>query len=396
MRVADVRTKLLTGPWRGDPFWLDDFVRTTALVEVEAEDGTVGLGETMLGYLAPEVVPPIVDYYAQLLVGSDLDPLQPEVAFRELYQLSLGWARVGAGLSVLSAVEMALWDLAGKVREQPVYELLGGAVHDEVAIYASGATAKWPLENAVQQAAAYVGMGFRAVKLGTGYDARPNGGLYAATEAERAAEEHQKLAALRTHLGNDVELAIDSHAQQVREPWSLSTALAIARAVEEFEPLFYEEPLRYDDPWGYQRLRSQTRVPIAGGEGLTGVGDFEVFLRCESLDYVQPDAAHVGGISACRQVASRAEAAHAQLLVHTGASVGPGLMANIHVSFASPNARMVEFVLAPANIRDELLIEPIQLKAGTIRPPSAPGLGVELSTATIARYPFVRGAIEYC
>jgi L-alanine-DL-glutamate epimerase-like enolase superfamily enzyme len=118
MRVTRVRTILVTTPWTGDPFWVGGaaFERTAALVAIETDEGVTGLGEPIMGYFHADVVPPLVDYYGGLLVELGLDPLDPGAAWRELYQRSLWWGRVGLGLSVLSGVEMALWDIAGKGR----------------------------------------------------------------------------------------------------------------------------------------------------------------------------------------------------------------------------------------------------------------------------------------
>jgi L-alanine-DL-glutamate epimerase-like enolase superfamily enzyme len=208
------------------------------------------------------------------------------------------------------------------------------------------------------------------------------------------ADEVAKFGALRDALGPDIELATDAHTVQVREPWTRKTALALAYALEPFDLLFYEEPLRYDDPEGYAELRRRTRVPIAGGECLTGVDEFRRWLELDAVDDVQPDAAHCGGILVTHRVAELAEARHVGLLVHTGASVGPGLMANVHVAFASPNARAIELALAPDNVRRELLVEPLAMTDGLMAPPSAPGLGVSLPADLLERYPWQPGIIE--
>ena len=408
MRVTAVRTVLVTAPWTGDPFWVPNerFERTAALVVVETDDGITGVGETIMGYFASEVVAPIVDFYGGLLIGLGLDPRQPEATFRELYQRSLWWARVGLGLSVLSGLEMALWDIAGKVAGRPVHELLGGPAHDRLPLYASGGTGAWPLEKAVAQAQLYGSLGFRGLKIGTGFDGRPGGYTtppgtppygtwYAGGTAARVEDERAKFGALREALGPEIELATDCHAVQVREPWSRSTALDLAHAIEPFDILFMEEPLRYDDPEGYAALRKATSVPIAGGECLTGVDEFRRYLDLDALDYVQPDATHVGGVGVTRDVARLAETRHVGLIVHTGAAIGPGFMANLHVAFASPNARFVEYVLAPNNVRSELLTEPVTLADGFIERPSAPGLGITHPEGFAERYPYRPGIVEY-
>jgi len=408
MRVTAVRTVLITAPWTGDPFWQPGelFERTAALVVVETDEGVSGVGETIMGYFCADAVPPLVDYYGGLLVDLALDPRQPEACFRELYQRSLWWGRVGLGPSVLSGVEMALWDIAGKAAGRPVHELLGGPAHDRLPLYASGGTGSWPLERTVDQARRYASLGFRGLKIGTGFDGRPGGFTtapgdppygtwYAGSTASRIADERAKFGALREELGPDIELATDFHAVQVREPWSRRTALDLARALEPFDLLFLEEPLRYDDPAGYAELRLATRVPIAGGECLTGVDEFGRFLDAGAFDYVQPDATHVGGVGVTREVARMAEERHVGLIVHAGAAVGPGFMANLHVAFASPNARFVEYALAPDNVRRRLLSEPMRLVDGFVERPTEPGLGISLDAAFVEEHPYRAGALEY-
>jgi L-alanine-DL-glutamate epimerase-like enolase superfamily enzyme len=415
MRVTDVRTVLLTSAWKGDPAWVaaenflveGEFRRSSALVVVDTDEGVSGVGETVMGYFLPEVVSPLVDFFRSILVDArlGLDPLEPRRCFDELTQRSLWWGRVGVAMSVLSGVEMALWDICGKVAGKPVHALLGGAAHSRLLAYASGGTAAWPAEAAVTQARRYMEAGYRAVKLGTGFEGRPGGVAtgsvpppygtwYARSTAERIADERDKWSALREAFGPGIELATDSHAVQVREPWSRKTALAIAKSIEEFDLLFYEEPLRYDDPEGYAELRRRTRIPIAGGECLTGVDEFRQWLDLDALDAVQPDASHVGGIGTTLRIAQLADAREVGLLVHTGGAIGPGWMANLHVAFASPNARAVEVALAPANVRAELLAEPLTLEDGYLLPPTAPGLGVVLPDDLLERYPFQPGSNE--
>jgi L-alanine-DL-glutamate epimerase-like enolase superfamily enzyme len=410
MRITNARALLVTTTWTADPAWTSgvEFRRSAALVEVVTDEGLSGLGETVMGYFCPEVVPPIVSWARELLVDRSLglDPLEPERVFDELARRCLWWGRTGAAMSVLSAVEMALWDICGKVRGLPVHALLGGAAHARLPVYASGGTGAWPVDRTVEQARRYVEAGFRALKLGTGFEGRPGTGYtgrvpppygtwYAPTTAERVRDEADKLEALRAAFGAGVGLAMDTHAVQVRDPWGRADALALARALEPHDLLFWEEPLRYEDPEGYAELRRRTRVPIAAGECLTGVHDFRRFLDLDALDFVQPDASHAGGIAVTRRVAELAASRGVGLIVHTGASIGPGLMANLHAAFASPSARAVELALAPDNVRRELLLEPLALEDGHVAAPSAPGLGVRLPEGFVEANRFAPGAIEY-
>jgi len=415
MRVTDVRTILLTSPWGADPAWFEPGpageveapLRSSALVVVETDEGVQGVGETVMGYFCPEVVEPVVGILRRALVDPalGLDPLRTEACTAELARRILWWGRTGAGLSVLSAVDMALWDIRGKAEGRPVHALLGGAAHARLLAYASGGTGSWPLEATMEQARRYVARGFRALKLGTGYTGRPGsrargivpppyGTWYASSTAQRVADERDKLAALRSTFGPDVELAVDTHAVQVRDPWSRRDALALIHAIEPYDPMFHEEPLGYDDPEGYAELRRASRVPIAGGECLTGVDEFRRWIGMGALDMAQPDASHVGGVGVCRTVARIAEAAGVGLLVHTGGSIGPGFMANLHVAFASPNARAIEVALAPDDIRRELLVEPLALDDGDLLAPSAPGLGIRIPEDIVQRFPYRPGHEE--
>lgn len=412
IRVVKVRTILVTPPWTGDPFFGftpgEEFRRTAALIEVTADDGTTGLGETIMGYFNAEVVPPLVEYYARLLTDPNLrlDPTQPERCFEELYQRSLWWGRVGLAVSVLSGIEIALWDLVGKVVGKPVHALLGGAVHERLPLYASGGTGAYPVAQTVAQAERYISLGFRGFKIGTGMmktpggfttrvSSPPYGTWYANGTAARIRDEREKFGALRRALGPDIEIATDAHAVQVREPWTRSDALSVAQALEEFDLLFFEEPLRYDDPDGYAGIRRQTRTPIAAGECLTGLSEFQVWLDKGAVDYIQPDATHVGGIGPTVRIAQAAAARHVGLMVHTGAAIGPGIAANLHAAFVSPNARYIEYAIAPDNIRAELLAEPISLVDGFQALPTAPGLGVKLPDDFEERYPYRPGIYEY-
>jgi len=370
-------------------------VRSTSLVQVETDEGVTGLGETIGGYFCPEAVVPLVDFYRERMLG--MDPLQPDTIWRELYQQSSWWGRVGFPVMVLSGIDIALWDLAGKAYGKPVWQLLGGSAHDRVRLYASGTQATWPVERAVEHAGFYVDRGFRALKLATGYFGHPRGTWHAHTASERAAEERAKFGALRRAVGDGVDLVIDGHVTQVRDHWSRKTPILIAKAIEEFEIAFFEEPLRYDDPAGYAEVRAATRIPIAGGECLTGVEEFGHFLDAGALDYVQPDCTVSGGIGETIRAVRMAADRHVGLIVHNGAAVGPGLMANVHLAFASPSCRYLEYVLALKDLSEEFLLEPLVLRDGCIvGPPTAPGLGVELRPDLLDRHPFRHGAVEFC
>ena len=392
MKITDVKVILLTAPWSGDPYFAPNFVRSTALIQIETDEGVTGLGETIAGYFCPEVVPPLVDYYRPCLLGQD--PLQEDRVWREAYHNSLWWGRVGLAVNVLSGIEMTLWNIKGKTAGKPVYELLGGKAHDRLKLYASGGPALWPHERTVEKAHFYLSLGYQALKVSTGVMGHPREAWHAGTLDQVVKEERAKFEALRRAVGDTIDLAIDGHEGPSRTPWIAKWAVAVAQAIEDLNIRFYEEPLRYSDRAGYALLRKLTRIPVAGGESLTMVEEFQNFMDAEALDIVQPDLTVVGGIAVGRQVAQMASSRHLDMILHTGGATGPGLMANYHLAFASPNCQMIEHVIAASDLQRELLVEPLTLKDGYLHAPTAPGLGVELRPETVKRFPFQPGNEE--
>jgi L-alanine-DL-glutamate epimerase-like enolase superfamily enzyme len=390
LKITGAKTILFTAPWTGDPFWRET-VMTTALVQVFTDEGITGLGETSAGQACPEALPALVETFGEWMIG--MDPTRPEVVWEELQRRATWWARVGLGVLVLAGVEMALWDIAGKAASRPVYDLLGGAHRDRQPVYASGTQANWPPGRGLEHARWYVDQGFSALKLATGYLGHPRGTWHAASIHERAAEEYQKFSELRQALGPGIELALDSHTMELREPWDRRTPLAICHVLEELHPLFYEEPLRYEDVSGYAELRRATRVPIAGGEGLSSLPEFQQYLDAQALDYVQPDSGTLG-VGLCHRVARAAANRHVGTILHSGGVVGPGLMANLHVALASAQCPYLEYVLAFKDLTKEFMVEPLIVRDGSIAKPVAPGLGVRLPDGIAERYPFRHGFTE--
>jgi len=143
-------------------------------------------------------------------------------------------------------------------------------------------------------------------------------------------------------------------------------------------------------------LRRHGRVPIAGGENLSGKHEFESFFEKGALDVVQPEITLAGGITAVREIASHAASQRLQVAPHCGGTAGPGLAASIHLAFACPATLVLEHVLHAAELQHDLMLEPIRLVKGVITPPTAPGLGIQLKDSLLAKYPFIPGTGETC
>lgn len=345
---------------------------TLALVRVTTEDGLFGLGETYAGNFAPEVVKELVAYFAPLVRGKD--PSAIAEIWQDVYSRILFWGRSGIAVSVLGGVELALWDLCGKAVGKPVVELLGGSRHSSLPRYASGGLEQTDSE-LVDEMHLAGSLDFSAVKM--------RGGDTPESDVHRFAIARE---ALPAQLG----LAIDAVQGSAPVPWAIEDALAVGREIEQYSPLWFEEPAAPTDFGGYARCRRELGIPIAGGETATTLEEFQAFLDHDALDIVQPDVSHTGGILRVLQVAEAADAKGVKMAVHSWLGAG-SVMGNYHLAFAAPNAAWLEFPTQPNSFVNELLAERLIVKDGRVSPPSHPGLGVLLPDDFAERYPYRPG-----
>lgn len=400
MRITQVKTHLLTAHWAADP-WFPQMLHSTAIIRIETDAGIDGLGEVTWGYFAPDAVPAMVEYFRPLLVGRE--PGAVAGLTRALCDNSVWWARSGAGRSVISGIEMALWDLWGKSLGLPVYKLLGGAMRERVPVYASGGTLWWPVEESVRKVVHYAERGYRAAKLSAQfYDFNPNQKVGAQerlhTHPFPFPEKLKRLADcvawLRQAAGDGMDLAFDGHQGGVPNPIPVAEAIALAEAIAPYRPRFYEEPLAYTNLEGYRDLRAASTVPIAGGESLCGLDQFHTLIAGRAVDLIQPDVGFVGGIGETVRVMHHAEAHNLRTALHTGASAGPCLAASWHLAAATESIEWLEHVYAASGVHRDLLIDEFKVKDGTVGLPEAPGLGVHLTDKILEKYRFVPNSGE--
>jgi L-alanine-DL-glutamate epimerase-like enolase superfamily enzyme len=394
VKITNLVPHLLTTQWMDDPSF-PQMLHSTAVIRIETDAKIDGLGESTWGYFAPDAVPAMVDYFKPVLLGKD--PMEIRQLTRALTDDSVWWARSGAGRSVISGIELALWDLKGKALGLPVYQLLGGKVRDRIPVYASGGPSLWPLDELVRKVEYYAKLGYRATKLSTGFYQLP-----------RAASRHQgrvkavpfpfaeKLKVLtsgfdrlRREFGGAMDLAVDGHQGGVPNPIPVSEAVATAEALAPHRLRFYEEPLAYTNVDGYCELRARSPIPIAGGESLCGLDQFHALISKQGLSIIQPDIGFVGGLQETVRIIHHAEASNLSTVIHTGASMGPSLAASWHLAAASYSVDWLEHVLAASSIQRDLMLDEFKVHDGTVGLPTAPGLGVHLPAELIEKYRFV-------
>jgi len=345
-------------------------------LRVHTDDGLVGLGETYPAAATAEAA--LHESLAPILLGDDARDITR--LWQRMFQAVSyhGWA--GAEMRAMSAVDLALWDLAGKASNQPVYRLLGGRTRPRIRTYNTCYDHRYDFRtDADQLARDLLGQGITAMKIWP-FDeiALANAGQHiTATEIERGLEPVRKI---RDAVGNQMAIAIELHGY-----WNLPSAIAIARALEPYDPMWLEEALPQDNIEAYARLKESTAVPLVLSERLMTRWQFREVIERGLADFVNPDPCWCGGLTEARAIAALAETAYVPLAPHNCG--GPVLHAAcVHLATAVPNLFMLESVRRHylQDYRD-IVVETIELRDGTFAPTDAPGLGVELAPTLLAR-----------
>ncbi len=353
------------------------------LVEVETDSGIVGIGEAGLGGgVTADVIGKVL---APLLIGQD--PLMIEAHWQKMFAHTRQFGRRGVVMHAMSGIDIALWDIAGKVAKLPVYKLLG-ACRDRVEAYASGGFYQEgkSADALAGEAEGYRARGFKGMKMKVGRNPSTQTHLRQLLgNAEFCevdpSEDMARVAAVRKALGPQAKLMVD-----VNCAWGPAFAIEMGRAMEPYNLYWIEEPVATDDIEGSVRVADALATPIAGYETEVGLYGFRELISRGAVDIVQLDLAWSGGFSEGRRIAAYAQAHHRMVAPHAFAGAVL-LTASLHFAAAIPNALVLEWDQNPNPIREELLTEPLKLESdGTVKPPERPGLGIELDRAALDRY----------
>ncbi|MFC4440405.1 MULTISPECIES: mandelate racemase/muconate lactonizing enzyme family protein [Natrialbaceae] len=370
--IDTVKAIGLTAP-PAEPFgysqeWVTE--RTSTLVRIEASDGTVGWGECWGPIAGTRET--ITDFFTPQLEGED--PLAVERIYEDLYEASRAAYMSTIPLPAISGIDIALWDLRGKLLNQSIADLLGGRRRDAVRAYATGHYFKHghALEEQYDRIAAEAADNaaeFGAVKAKIGLELLGYG-----HEADI-----ELVRRIRDAIGPDVALFVDAN-----YAYDTATARTVGRALEDMNIGFFEEPVRPQNVDGYVHLRDTLEIPVAGGE-CHGPRDFERLLENNAVDIAQPDLCNVGGITAANRVAHAAAAAHVQVIPHVwGTPVA--LAASLQLIATLPGDPWIEFDTSSNPLRDSLSPDPICATDGTVQVPTGPGLGINLDSTAVDQY----------
>lgn len=380
MKITDVKTFVVGNPppHFGGRYWI--FLKLTT------DSGVVGYGEVYSVPFHPHVVAKMIeDVCARKVIGRD--PFKIEQLWRNIYGSGYTQRPDTSILGILSGIEMACWDIVGKELNKPVYELLGGQVHEKLRSYTYIYTEEGDqtdvyhdAELSAERAATYVQQGFTAIKFDpvgpySTFDPRQ-----LSLEALDLSEKFVKL--IREAVGNKCDLLFGTHGQLTP-----AGAIRLAKRLEPYDPLWFEEPTPPEMPEQMALVAQQTTIPIATGERLATKYEFARVLECKAASILQMALGRVGGILEAKKIASMAEAHYAQIAPHL--YCGPiAAAADIQVSTCSPNFLIQESILTWGGFHAAILKAPIQWQDGYILPPKGPGLGVELNEDVAEQHPY--------
>jgi 2-dehydro-3-deoxyphosphogalactonate aldolase len=385
MKLKDITTFVVGNPppHNGGRYFV--FVKLTT-------DGNVsGIGEAYCVPFEPHLVAKMIeDVFARYVQNED--PHDIEKIWRRVYSSGFTQHPDLTLMAVLSALEMACWDIVGKEANQPVYKLLGGRVHERLRtytyIYARPGEGDDVYDNPIyydpdasaERALEYVAEGFTAIKFDPA-------GAYSAFDPRQLSLEALDLCErftrrLREAVGTKADLLFGTHGQM-----TAAGAIRLARRLEPYDPLWFEEPVPPDAPEEMAKVARGTTIPIAAGERLTTKYDFARYLGAGALAILQPNLGRVGGILEAKKIAALAEVHHAQIAPHLycGPIVGA---ANIQLATCSPNFLILEGIERWQGFHSDILKKPVRWEDGYIIPSTEPGLGVELNEDVARAHPY--------
>ena len=380
MRLTDIETFVVGNP---PPHFGG---RYFVFAKLTTDDGVTGLGEAYCVPFSPHLVAQMIeDMFDRYVRGQD--PHDIEVIWRRVYSAGFTQHPDLSVMGVLSAIEMACWDIIGKAAGRPVHKLLGGRVHERLRAY----TYIYPRPGdqtdvyhdpdlAAERSAEYLKMGFTALKFDPA-------GPYSAFDGRQLNRDSLALSErfakrLREAVGDKADLLFGTHGQM-----TAAGAIRLAKRLEPYDPLWFEEPIPPDAPEEMAKVARATTIPVAAGERLATKYDFHRMLQAGAASILQMNLGRVGGLLEAKKIAGMAECYHVQIAPHLycGPVVGA---ANIQLAACTPNFLILEGIEDWGGFHGEILKKPIRFDQGFVIPSDEPGLGVELNEEVARAHPY--------
>ena len=329
--------------------------------ELETDEGTIGIGNAAL---APQLVKKTIDtYLAPLVVGED--PFDVSYIWEKMYRRTHAWGRRGLGMVAISAIDIALWDILGKMTNKPVFKLLGGRTKEKIPVYASKLYSQ-PIKDLQQEAEHYKKQGFTMFKMRFGWG--PKDG------SEGMKKNIELVEAVREVIGYDTDLMLECYMG-----WNLDYSKRMIPKLVKYNPRWLEEPVIADDINGYKELNNMKAIPISGGEHEFNLFGFKQLLDLNALSYIQYDNNRVGGFTIAQKINALAEAYQVPVIPHAGQ------MHNYHLTMSNFNCPIAEyFPVSDVEVGNELFYyifkgDPSPKDGYINLDDNTPGLGLSLT-----------------
>jgi len=372
-RIKKIKGIAISSPYgKGNSFSYPLGVKSVGILKVYAESGQYGLGETYVGVYAPELIQPIAKFLESFIIGKSIG----EISFIEDMQNIPFIGRNGVVRSVISAIETAIWDLRGKLLETPTCKLLNSESRESVPIYASSGTVVMSPKDITHDVSEIKGLGYDAYKMRVGF--------------QSWSDDLKRVQSAREALG-DSDLMVDAIMGTLQPPWEANYAIKCAKDLVDFNLRWLEEPVHPDNITGLAKVRKSNIIPIAAGEAYSGNGEFESLLYQNSVDILQFDATHSGGILPCFMLAKKAKSLNLESAMHVWGSA-VAISANAQVALASEDVGTLEIPMVSLEINRHMWVSYPKTKDGVWEATDEPGLGVVLDDETIKKYPFQPGS----
>ena len=327
---------------------------TYTFLQVFTDEGMTGIVPAQGGALNKVLIEDLLKPY---VIGED--PLNTERIWEKMYWGSLSSGRRGAAISAISAIDIAIWDLKGKILNQPVHKLLGGH-RDTVPAYGSSINRNYTREELIKETTGYVKSGFKMIKMKIG-GRDPN-------------EDLERIKLMRETIGPNIDLAVD-----VNNGWSLTTAIRMAKKLEEYDIYWLEEPILADEIDNLAKLADETSIPIAVGENHYTKWEFKELIERGAVEIVQADIGKCGGVTEFIKIAAMADAYGLPICPHHTEYIDAALVA------AVPNGLFHEYIHEFFDPMGQVFVDPIKPENGEISPSNKPGFGIELNEEAIER-----------
>ncbi|MBA7609952.1 D-galactarolactone cycloisomerase [subsurface metagenome] len=388
MKIKEIEAIPIKYPLKKTVYWAQGPIteRRMVLVKVKTDENIVGIGEAAI-FGGPNITTKTIveEELSKYVIGEN--PMYPEKIWEKMYIGTMQHGRRGVAITGMSGIDIAIWDLIGKIKETPLYQLLGG-FKDKVKPYASAGfytDEVKDIERLSKKMAGFVRNGFTAVKMKLGRDPESKDEVvnqYKAVSRNSLELDFKRVKAVRKAIGGKTDLLVDPN-----NMWNVKTTIKMVNRLKDQNLYFIEEPIPTDDKEGLKIINSSIDIPVAGCETAYTRHEFKELIVNRCVDIVQPGVTWAGGMTEARKIAIMASA-HNMLCIPHSYNSAIDLAAAIHLTCSIPNSEYVEYDQTDGNaLTMNLINNPFGLdKEGFVKPSNKPGLGIELNDKFIEKY----------